>query len=49
MPIYTSAYYVETQEKKIDTLLEDIFQEREQGNEALDKDRIELENIIGKL
>lgn len=48
MPIYTSAYYVETQEKKIDTLLEDIFQEREQGNEALDKVN-ELESILASL
>ena len=31
MPIYASAYYVETQEKKIDTLLEDIFSRERTG------------------
>lgn len=48
MPMYASAYYVDTQEKKINNLLEEIFQEREKGNEALDKVN-ELESIISSL
>ncbi len=45
MPVYASAYYIDTQEKKINNLLDEIFQEREKGNEALDKVK-ELENIL---
>lgn len=43
--MYASAYYIDKQEKKINNLLEEIYQELEKSEGALDKIN-KLENIL---
>lgn len=45
MPTYANAYYIESTENKINKLLDEIFEEREKGNN-IDTQVKELEEII---
>lgn len=45
MPSYANAYYIDSTDKKINKLLDEIFEEREKGN-IIDEQIKELEKVI---